>query len=387
MDKEMSNWSTVSEQSYTHLPPRDYRFRVEAEGRGETSFQFTVLPPLYQTWWARMGYAIVALLLIYVVVRWRTSKLKQRQKELVMEVRNATKEIRTQKEEVENQRDQLRMQRDLVIAQKQEITDSIDYAQRIQTAVLPAQEYMDAIMPEYFVLFKPRDIVSGDFYWVKEVQDHLVIVGADCTGHGVPGAFMSMLGITLLNGLVGDKCFDAPSSILEQLRIKIKELLVQGGNGEAQKDGMDMVIAILNRATNELHYSGANNPLYLIRKKAQVTGNKYDLSESLEHDDFQLFEQKGDKQPVGIHWEETAFTNHTIKLQKQDSIYLFTDGFVDQYGGRDHKKYKSANFKKLLLSIQEETLEKQKQLIHDAFESWRGNNDQIDDVCVVGIRV
>ena len=334
-----------------------------------------------------MAYAIVALLLLFIVVRWRTAKLKQRQKELVMEVRNATKEIRTQKEEVENQRDQLRMQRDLVIAQKQEITDSIDYAQRIQTAVLPDQEYMDAIMPEYFVLFKPRDIVSGDFYWVKEVQDHLVIVGADCTGHGVPGAFMSMLGITLLNGLIGDRCFDAPSSILEQLRIKIKELLVQGGNGEEQKDGMDMVIAILNRATNELHYSGANNPLYLIRKKAQVTGNKLDLLESLEHDDFQLVEQKGDKQPVGVHWEETAFTNHTIKLQKQDTIYLFTDGIVDQYGGRDHKKYKSVNFKKLLLSIQEETLEKQKQLIHDAFESWRGNNDQIDDVCVVGIRV
>ncbi len=387
MDKEMSNWSTVSERSYTHLPPRDYRFRVEAEGRGETSFQFTVLPPLYQTWWARMAYAILALLSLYFVVRWRTSKLKQRQKELVMEVRNATKEIRTQKEEVENQRDQLRMQRDLVVAQKQEITDSIDYAQRIQTAILPDKEYMDAIMPEYFVLFKPRDIVSGDFYWVKEVQDHLVIVGADCTGHGVPGAFMSMLGITLLNGLIGDRCFDAPSSILEQLRIKIKELLVQGGNGEAQKDGMDMVIAILNRATNELHYSGANNPLYLIRKKAQVTGNKLDLLESLEHDDFQLVEQKGDKQPVGVHWEETAFTNHTIKLQEQDTIYLFTDGIVDQYGGRDHKKYKSVNFKKLLLSIQEETLEKQKQLIHNAFESWRGNNDQIDDVCVVGIRV
>ena len=163
------------------------------------------------------------------LIRWRTAKLKRRQKELVTKVRNATQEIRAQKYEVETQRDQLEIQRDLVVKQKQEITDSINYAQRIQSAVLPDQEYMDAIMPEYFVLFKPRDIVSGDFYWVKEVQDHLVIAAADCTGHGVPGAFMSMLGITLLNDLIGDRCFDAPGAILERLRLKIKELLFQEG--------------------------------------------------------------------------------------------------------------------------------------------------------------
>jgi len=379
-DKEISNWSAVSERSYTHLPPRDYRFRVEAEGSGETIYQFAVLPPLYQTWWARIAYAIAAFLFVFLVVRWRTANLKKRQKELVSEVRNATKEIRTQKEEVETQRD-------LVIVQKREITDSINYAQRIQTAVLPNQEYMDAIMPEYFVLFKPRDIVSGDFYWVKEVHDHLVIVGADCTGHGVPGAFMSMLGITLLNGIIGDNCFDAPSAILEQLRLKIKELLVQEGNSEEQKDGMDMVIAILNRTTQELHYAGANNPLYLIREKVQVQGTGLESYESLENEDFQLFELKGDKQPVGVHWEETSFKNHTVKVQKQDTIYLFSDGIIDQYGGEDRKKYKSVNFKKLLLSIQEEALEKQKQLIENTFESWRGNHEQIDDVCVVGIRV
>jgi serine phosphatase RsbU (regulator of sigma subunit) len=372
-DKALSDWEFDTERTYTNLPPRDYRFRVEEEGGGETYYQFKVLPPLYLKWWAIMVYGIAALLFPFVIIRWRTAKLVQRQKQLVKMVRSATNEIRNQKEEVETQRDQL--------------TDSINYAQRIQTAVLPNKEYMDAIMPEYFVLFKPRDIVSGDFYWVKEVQDHLVIVGADCTGHGVPGAFMSMLGITLLNGLIGDRCFNAPGAILEQLRLKIKELLVQEGNGESQKDGMDMIVAILNKTTRELHYSGANSPLYLVRKKIQFTGNELDLNEYLENDDFQLIELKGDRQPVGVHWKETKFASHTIKLQERDSIYIFSDGIVDQFGGENRKKYKSVNFKKLLLSIQEESLENQKQLLDDAFESWRGKNEQIDDVCVVGVRV
>ena len=372
-DKSMSGWAFNTERTYTNLPPRDYRFKVEAEGGGTAFYQFSVLPPQYLRWWAIVLYGLVALMFPVVIIRWRTAKLVERQKELVNMVRSATDEIRIQKEEVEFQRDKL--------------TDSINYAQRIQNAALPKKEYMDAIMPEYFVLFKPRDIVSGDFYWVKEVQDHLVIVGADCTGHGVPGAFMSMLGITLLNSLIGDRCFNAPGAILEQMRVKVKELLVQEGNGETSNDGMDMIVAILNKTTRELHYSGANSPLYLVRKKLQVKENGFGSYQSLENDDFQLIELKGDKQPVGIHWEETPFTSHTLKLQKQDSIYLFSDGIVDQFGGENRKKYKSVNFRKLLLSIQEETLESQKQLLDEAFEAWRGKYEQIDDVCVIGVRV
>ncbi|MDX2432746.1 MAG: SpoIIE family protein phosphatase [Bacteroides sp.] len=386
-DEEASQWSFATERSYTNLPPREYRFRVEAEGSGEAFYQFKVKPPLWQTWWARIAYALVALLFVYGVIRWRTANLKQRQKELVNDVRSATKAIRDQKEEVESQRDQIRMQRDLVLEQKKEITDSINYAQRIQTAVLPNKEFLDLIMPEYFVLFKPRDIVSGDFYWVKEVQDHLVIVGADCTGHGVPGAFMSILGITLLNSLIGDRCFNAPGEILGQLRIQVKELLFSDGDPEEQKDGIDMVVAIINKTTRELHYSGANNPIYLVRNKVQIQGAELESFNSLENEDFQLFDLKGDKQPVGSHWEETAFSNHSIQLLENDSIYLFSDGIVDQFGGTDRKKFKTINFKKLLLSIQVNSLEKQKQLLDEAFETWRGQHEQIDDVCVVGIRV
>lgn len=296
-------------------------------------------------------------------------------------------EIESQRDEIEAQRDQVKMQHDMVLAQNELITASINYAQRIQSAMLPSSSLLAEVMPEYFIVFKPKDIVSGDFYWVKEVQDHLVIVGADCTGHGVPGACMSMLGITLLNDLIGERCFDAPGAILEQLRLKIKELLVQEGGDDEQKDGMDAVIAILNKNTRELHFSGANNPLYIIRNKALANGNEMEQYSSVDNDDYQLFELKGDKQPIGVHWEETDFRTHSIKLQEQDTFYMFSDGFIDQFGGENRKKYKALNFKKLLLSVQEEAMDRQKQTIEKTFDNWRGDYEQIDDVSVIGIRI
>jgi len=267
------------------------------------------------------------------------------------------------------------------------ITDSISYAQRIQTAILPSQGLMDSVMPEHFVILKPRDIISGDFYWIKEVQDHLVIVGADCTGHGVPGAFMSILGITLLNDLIGDRCFDAPGAILEQMRHKVKEMLVQEGERDEQKEGMDMALAILNRSTRELHFAGANNPLYLIRDKSIIAGKDLEPYTSIENGNYQLYELKGDRQPIGVYWEETSFTNRSIMLNENDSFYIFSDGFVDQFGGEHRKKFKSRYFKKLLLSVQDKSMVDQKQLIEDAFDSWRGDQEQIDDVSVIGVRV
>jgi ligand-binding sensor domain-containing protein/serine phosphatase RsbU (regulator of sigma subunit) len=383
---------TEAKADYRHMPYGTFTFKVRAIGEAQKwsepfEYTFTILPPWWHTWWAKTGYGITTLLLIIGIIRWRTSSLKQRQKELVTEVVNSTKEIRAQKFEVESQRDQLVLQRDLVVEQKQEITDSINYAQRIQTAVLPNQEYMDAVMPEYFVLYKPRDIVSGDFYWVKEVQDHLVIVGADCTGHGVPGALMSMLGITLLDDLIGDRCFDAPSAILERLRQKIKELLVQEGNSEEQKDGIDMVIVIYNKTTKELLFSGANNPLYIIRNKKLMTGSELDSYASKDNEDYQLFDLKGDKQPIGFYWTETKFTTKYIPLQKGDSIYLFTDGFVDQKGGPKNKKFLSTNFKKSLLDIQTLSMDEQKQSLDDTLENWRKGLAQVDDVLVMGIRI
>ena len=156
---------------------------------------------------------------------------------------------------------------------------------------------------------------------------------------------------------------------------------------EDQKDGMDMTIVIIHRESHELQFAGAYNPLYIIRKKESEPEEKLDRYATMDNLEFQLFELKADKQPVGTHWEETDFTNHTIQLQNQDAIYIFSDGMIDQFGGEKHKKFKSLNFKKLLLSVQEESMEKQKQLIENTFETWRGDCEQIDDVCVIGVRI
>lgn len=323
-----------------------------------------------------------------------TRELEEKVKERTVEIRHKNELLEEQKEEVEAQRDeieaqrnQLSIQRDLVVSQKKEITDSINYAQRIQSAILPQHNYLQKVMPEYFIFFKPKDIVSGDFYWIKEINGQLIIVGADCTGHGVPGGFMSMLGITLLNDLAGQGSLDRPGEILGQLRLKVKEMLAQEGKSQEQKDGMDMALFIIDRDQGKLQFAGANNPLYLIRRKELIKGEELESFASQETQDFQLFELKGDKQPIGIHWEEKDFTDHTFGLQKHDTVYVFSDGMVDQYGGPDRKKYKALNFKKLLLSMQEEPMGKQKQLIENTFESWRNNFEQIDDVCVIGVRM
>ncbi|MEA3460723.1 MAG: SpoIIE family protein phosphatase, partial [Bacteroidota bacterium] len=315
-------------------------------------------------------------------------KLKDKvNRELEQKVQERTREISEQKEEIESQRDEIEAQRDLLFAQKKEMTDSIGYAQRIQAAILPQKSYLDSVIPEYFVLFKPRDIVSGDFYWIKEIDSSIVIVAADCTGHGVPGAFMSMLGITLLNELFVEGKTSRPGDIMEQLRTKVKAMLVQEGTIRDQKDGMDMAIAVINKEKRHLQFAGAYNPLYLIRDKEQLTGKESGSDTAVKRNGSLLFELKGDKQPIGIHWEETEFRNQVVELKENDSIYVFSDGYVDQYGGEHRKKFKTHKFKDLLLSVHSESMEKQRQIIDNTFEEWRGSNEQIDDVCVIGIRI
>jgi serine phosphatase RsbU (regulator of sigma subunit) len=302
-------------------------------------------------------------------------------------IRRTNAKINRQKDEIEAQRDEIELQRDLLIRQKKDITDSLKYAQRIQDALLPSQTYIKSLLSEFFILFKPRDIVSGDFYWIKEIQNHLVFIGADCTGHGVPGGFMSMLGVTLLNDLVRPEILDNPEAVLGQLREKIKEMLTQEGRIEEQKDGMDMAIAILDKESRQLRFAGANNPLYLIRSNHRDTNGDLAPFLSMQNEDYKLFELKGDNQPIGVHWEENGFSNHIIDLEENDSFYIFSDGIIDQYGGEHRKKFKTANFKKLLLSIQTESMEYQKKLIEDSFTSWKGDQEQIDDVCVIGVRI
>jgi serine phosphatase RsbU (regulator of sigma subunit) len=302
-------------------------------------------------------------------------------------IRKTNAKINRQKLEIEAQRDKIEAQRDLLVKQKKDITDSINYAQRIQDALLPSQTYIRNLLSEFFIIYRPRDIVSGDFYWIKEIHNRLVFIGADCTGHGVPGGFMSMLGVTLLNDLIHPDNLDHPDKILDQLRVKVKEMLTQNGKIGEQKDGMDMAIAIMDRTSSQLRFAGANHPLYLIRNKNGTDNGSLAPYLSMQNNNYILYELKGDSQPIGVYWEENGFHSHVVDLRNQDTFYIFSDGFIDQYGGELRKKFKTANFKKLLLSLQTESMESQRQHIEDAFISWKGNYEQIDDVCVIGVKV
>ena len=260
-------------------------------------------------------------------------------------------------------------QRDQISTKNEKINSSIKYARRIQKAVMPSADYLNKILPDYFIFNKPRDIVSGDFYWVGQNNNKLIVVAADSTGHGVPGAFMSMLGISLLNEVTGKDIKIGAAMILNELRTKIKISLKQTGEKDEQKDGFDMAICLIDLEKRKMEFAGAYNPLYLIR------GNK-------------LIEIKADKMPVGIHIKEKKnFTTHETDLQSGDHIYLFSDGYTDQFGGEKNQKFKAKRFKDLLLNIQGESLELQKEKLSETFENWRGKEEQVDDVLVFGVKI
>lgn len=282
--------------------------------------------------------------------------------------------------------EKMRKQHQLVLEQKQAITDSISYARRIQKAVLPSAAYIENILHDYFTIYLPKDVIGGDFYWVREIEGKSVVIVADCTGHGVPGALMSMLGVTLLNEQFRTFGIRQPGVILGHLRTKVKEILAQEGSVSDQKDGMDMGIAIIDHEKKELQFGGANIPLHLIRRKHQEGVVEEDLKWFMENDDYELYRLKADKQPIGVYWEEEEFSTRVIRLQDGDALYMFTDGIADQYGGKNRKKFKSRRLKKLLLSVQAESMADQRILIEAAFESWRGTIEQIDDVCMIGFR-
>ncbi|MBU8893680.1 MAG: tetratricopeptide repeat protein [Bacteroidales bacterium] len=263
----------------------------------------------------------------------------------------------------------IRRAKDLLAFQKKQITDSIEYASRIQTAVLPPGEYISKLIPEHFILYKPRDIVSGDFYWITHKDEKIVIAAVDCTGHGVPGAFMSMLGFAFLNEIVNKNTELKASTILNQLRDYVKESLHQTGKDDETKDGMDIALCIIDPENLRLQYSGAYNPLYLIR-----------------NDNF--ISLKADRMPIGIHIiEKESFTNHEIDIQTGDVVYIFTDGYIDQFGGPDVRKFKLLPFKEMLIRIKDMPMDEQKKVLEDEFYKWKGNYEQIDDVLVMGIRI
>lgn len=287
-------------------------------------------------------------------------------KEANIKLEEKNRLISAQKDEIEKQRDEVAAQRDQISYQKKHITDSIMYAKRIQTALIPSLELFSDRL-EHFVLYKPLAIVSGDFYWVNSMGNKQLIIAADCTGHGVPGAFMSMLGVTLLNEIVNGKQVIMPDQIVEQLRQGVIKSLSQVADEDSVKDGMDIAVCLLDFDRNKLYFAGANNPLYLVRNG-------------------ELVHYRGDKMPVAIHYKMVPFTLHEIDLQKGDAFYIFSDGYADQFGGPRERKFMSAQLKETLLAMAGTPMLKQGERLNEIFEEWRGEASQVDDVTMIGVR-
>ncbi len=384
---------------FQNLPAEKYEFIYRTKGKdGIWSYYKSLKFEITKPFWARLWFIILIIILVggsfFGIFKWRERLLKKRNEQLEETILERTSEIRQQKanieeknaeleqqqEEIISQKDELLMQknvaekqRDEISEQQEDILDSIYYAKRIQTALLPPDEHLDKILPEYFILYKPRDIVSGDFYWFRQFGESVVIVAADCTGHGVPGAFMSMLGSALLSEITLKHEHDLDSGIiLNDLRDMIIKSLHQTGKVEEAKDGMDLAITILNHKEMTLQFSGAFNPLYLIREGSD-----------------EITEYRADRMPIGIFdIVNKNFTRHDVEIIKGDSLYTFSDGYSSQFGGKKGKKFKSSRLKKLILSVQEKSMKEQHEMFDTTIENWMGvKYDQIDDVLLIGMKV
>ncbi len=360
LDGSDEDWQPVTHQTeaiYSALAPGKYIFKLKAKNSYGTwnevpaSYEFTIMPPFYQRWWFVLSISIVLVLIIFVYIKIREKALKRENRILEEKVALRTEQV---------------VQKSIELEQKnKDITDSIRYAKRIQNAILPPEDSLK----NSFILFKPKDIVSGDFYWLTVDGSKQFIAAVDCTGHGVPGAFMSIIGYNSLNKIVKEYGFTDPADILDHLNDEVVNTLQKQAEDGEVKDGMDLSLIVHDMEKGELEYAGAYNPLYLIRnKKLMVT--------------------KGDRFAIGWTSSESGkkFTSHKIKLKKGDTTYIFSDGFADQFGGEKGKKFMIRNLKKLLLDIQDLSMKEQKIRLEETFENWRGNEEQIDDVIIIGTR-
>ena len=336
-----------------------------------------------QNWLIKIIFmAIIFFLLLIAVILIRNYRRKVKANNLLreqkdeiehqkIELEQRNEEIQSQRDEIENKNILITEQRDIALKQKQEITDSIQYAQRIQEAILPDKQLFINDIDDYFILFKPKDIVSGDFYWMTKVDEKLIIVAADCTGHGVPGAFMSMLGVTFLNEIVNKDRVLQANKILNRLRNKVIDSLHQ--KDRETKDGMDISLTVIDPSKNEMQYAGAYNSLYVIDSD---TENK------------QIKKIKADRMPIGIHLKmDEEFTNHIIPYKKGDVVFMFSDGFMDQFGGENGRKLKSKRFQELLLTVHEKPMIEQKNILDNFLKKWKGELDQLDDILIIGMKL
>ncbi len=369
LDGLEKDWQLSTESrlaSYNNIPPGEYTFRAEAcndEGVwGEPAdYKFSISAPIWYHWWFWLILIAVLGSGIVFFIQYRLKALQKENLLLEHKVNERTSEIVKQKKVIE--------EKSHAVEEKQkEILDSIHYAKRIQQALLKEEEHISEHLPEHFILYLPKDVVAGDFYWAAQQKDTWSIAAADCTGHGVPGAMMSMLGMAFLNEINSANKDVSPAAILNELRHRIITELGQTGKSGSSQDGMDISLISINLKTLHSEWAGANNPLWIIREG-------------------KVIEYKADKQPIGYFPEQKPFTNHLFDLQKGDTVYLYTDGFADQFGGPKGKKYLYKQLERLILSANSETLVKQKEMLNESFQSWKGHLEQIDDVCIIGIKI
>ena len=315
-----------------------------------------VKTPVLQTRIAYFIYGIIIIFLIYFLVQYRTKNLRKAN-QILIEKDIASREVEKQRQE-------------LAIKNKN-ITSSIQYAKKIQEALLPSDVMFKKLLPDSFILFKPKDIVSGDFYWITERNNKVFVSAVDCTGHGVPGAFMSLIGFKILENIIKVQSIEKPSEILNILSMGIENTFHRDEEDYLLKDGMDLAFCAFDRNKKQLEYAGAFNPLYLIR-------------------DNKLIETRADRFSIGLKHElntQNEYTNHSVSIKKGDMIYLFSDGYPDQFGGPNGKKFMYRRFRHMLLTIHKLPLQEQKDFLEKSIETWKGDKyDQVDDILVIGIR-
>ena len=427
IDNDWIDYGTRRHVSYNNLPSGDYIFKVIGSNndgiwnKKGASIRIIILPPWWETTWFKISVFVLIILIIIAWVKIRERKLRfekkileekvklrtkkiQEQKEDIedknQELQMAFEEVETQKDEIGEQKDEIESQRDMVLIQKnkiekihQEISASINYAKRLQDAILPDSNIKSKKLSDHFILFKPKDKVSGDFFWWTYLNDYVIITASDCTGHGVPGAFMSLLGISFLREIIIKEKITYPTTILNNIRNEIIKTLKQKGEIGEQKDGMDMALISINHKTNIIQFAGANNPLYIITDTELPNINENKSIKLFDNNILKidssklLYEVKPDKMPIAIYDKMKDFTTHEIQLRKGDQVYMFSDGYADQFGGPRGKKLMYKPFKKLLLENSHKSMSEQKQILEDTFENWKGNLEQVDDVVIIGVTI
>ena len=389
-DNDWSKAYKTNYITYSNLPPGKYKFYVKASVSNDTwtdpvIYEFTILPPFWKTVWFIVLVAVFSICLILYVIHMRTRKLKLFAKKLETKVEERTAELSSAYTKIEQK--------------NSEILDSITYAKRLQDAILPSTKVVKSFLMDSFILYKPKDIVAGDFYFMDVVEEGnrklIYYVAADCTGHGVPGAMVSIVGANGLKRCIQEFGLREPGKILDKLSEIVAENFSQ--SEEKIRDGMDLAICCLesdnyqieNDQIKRVHYAGANNPLWVINKnRKMIPENAKPFKEG------GGFEIKANKQAIGYTENIVPFDTHTIELEPGDTLYTFSDGYPDQFGGDNlsagrhgGKKLKSANFRKMLFEIQDKTMDEQLVILDKRFEGWRGDLEQVDDVCVIGVRI